>query len=294
MGISAGVVPNGDFVHPSGKTSYQKQEFKADVDIKPNEEGGPSSVTLSNIREVKAITVADGDDGDITTPAYPTFDITAVQLRLATGATVFIEVRPGDGIPLTPLTYNVNSLDKDPENGAVTFNAWDIRRSIIPPSAMLLFGANVSVIVVPSQDGLTLPYSCNSAFCRKVIGVISRQSGSETGKLTIAYASGGDAPGTANNDLVKFFLNLSGLIKRRVPVEIRAKRAGCKNVKRMIAYIDRVSVDGKRIELKISKKGLKSKGCAAKKAVDGFKNGEYELESIRWAWRKRLIAPGLF
>lgn len=48
----------------------------------------------------------------------------------------------------------------------------------------------------------------------------------------------------------------------------------------MIGIVVRVCVDVKRITLRISKKGLKSKGCAAKKAVDGFKEGVYQLQSI--------------
>jgi hypothetical protein len=278
MGISTGDAPIGPF--PSlGKT--QEQGFKADVDIKPNEEGGPSSVTLSNIREVKAITFADGDHGDIGTATYETFDITAVQLGLATGATVFIEVRPGDSIPLTPLTYTVNSLDKDPKTGAVTLNAWAIRRSLIPPSDMLLFGATVSVTMVAPAENTILQGACCVTW--------APNSNSETGKLTIAYASG-DAGGVNQIFHPAFLINLFGLIKRRVPVVIEGKRAGCKNVKTMIGFLDRICDDGKCIELRISKKGLKSKGCAAKKAVAGFKEGAYELQSIKPVRRGYFMA----
>jgi uncharacterized protein YjbI with pentapeptide repeats len=65
-------------------------------------------------------------------------------------------------------------------------------------------------------------------------------------------------------------------------IEIIAKRDGCKNAKTMIGIVVRVCVDVKRITLRISKKGLKSKGCAAKKVVAGFKEGAYQLESMRW------------
>jgi uncharacterized protein YjbI with pentapeptide repeats len=39
-------------------------------------------------------------------------------------------------------------------------------------------------------------------------------------------------------------------------------------------------VDGKRIKLRLSKKDLKSKGCAAKKAIDGFTSGVYKIISL--------------
>jgi hypothetical protein len=297
MGISRRDAPIGP-LPSSGKTIYQEQEFKADVGIKSREDARePWIVELSNIREVKAITFADGDAGAIATATYETFDITAVQIGLRMGANVSIQVKPRDG---TVLTYKVRSVHEDliTEPGAtgdkrcVIINAWAIRDlfPIDPPFSATFVDATVSVTILPALNQFSLSHwECRNDFrndlCLPIF--LNYNSNSETGKLTISDVSNGETPATpgilANNDLIAFLVNLSGLMRGKgLAVEIRAKRAGCNNVKTMIGIVDRICVDGKRIELRISKKGLKSKGCAAKKAVAGFTSDvAYELQSIK-------------
>jgi len=270
-----------------GKPNYQQQEFKADVEVKSSEDAGKICITLSNIRTVAATIVVAA--GAIATATYEKIDSVAVQIGLRMGENVILQVKPVDSG--TVLTYKVSSVhedpeDEDPETGYVTiFQARDTGGPAITPLSATFVDATVSVIVItePALNRFSLSHwECRNDF-RCQTAFYNSNSNSETGIITISDVSDGEAPATANNDLFAFLVNLSGLMrgKGRVPIIIRAKRAGCKNVKTMIGFLDRVCDDGKRIKLRISKKGLKSKGCAAKKAVDGFKcSGAYELQSM--------------
>ena len=256
---------------------YLEQWFKADVDIKLTADEQGFSVTLSNVEinneRIQVLTV--DHDGAIKRSAYQTFDTTAVQTALATGATSILKMRWVGGA--TSVAYKVNSVDEDPETGAVTLNAWNT--GVPTPTGSTagvgaFVGVTVSVTVVTPQDVEDFWPNCERQ-CQSMFTPSSSDSNSGTGILTISDVSDGEA-----SDKLEFIQNLSGLIKGRVPVLIRGKRAGCNNVKTMIGIVDRICVDGKRIELIISKKGLKSKGCAAKKAVAGFSSGAYQLQSI--------------
>ena len=256
---------------------YLEQWFKADVDIKLTADEQGFSVTLSNVEinneRIQVLTV--DHDGAIKRSAYQTFDTTAVQTALATGATSILKMRWVGGA--TSVAYKVNSVDEDPETGAVTLNAWNT--GVPTPTGSTagvgaFVGVTVSVTVVTPQDVEDFWPNCERQ-CQSMFTPSSSDSNSGTGILTISDVSDGEA-----SDKLEFIQNLSGLIKGRVPVLIKGKRAGCNNVKTMIGIVDRICVDGKRIELIISKKGLKSKGCAAKKAVAGFTSGAYQLQSI--------------
>jgi hypothetical protein len=251
---------------------YQDQWFKADVDIKPTADEKGFSVTLSNVEisnaRIQVLTV--DADGAIKRSRYRTLDITLVEIMLDIGGSVIVKVRPIGGP--TSVTYKVISVNKDLETGTSTLNAWVIDDDPIIPGTHLS-GASVAITTFPPQpDGvdslLDCDWHCRDAFIIKL---------SDSNYEIIEFD---DAGGRDQGDLVEALILFARLIKGRVPVQISAKRVGSKKTATMVGFLDRVCVDGRRIELKISKKGLKSKGCAAKKAVAGFKSGAYELLNI--------------
>ena len=255
---------------------FLEQVFKADVDIKPNEEGWPFSVTLSNIRDVKAITV--DPDGAIVTSLYRGFDTTAVQIASATGANLILQVKPENDISLI---YKVNSVDEDPVPGTLTLNAWNTGSPTAVVGAFV--GGRVSVTVFPhaAPPWWDFGLSFNNWFVAQ-----NNERNNERNNEMIVFATyeeNGDKsygiltfknPGAGGPSVVP------ASSKWGTPWVITGKSVGSKKTATMVGFLDRVCVDGRRIELKISKKGLKSKGCAAKKAVAGFKSGAYELLNI--------------
>ena len=249
---------------------YLDQEFKADVDIKPTADVKGFSVTLRNITKVTALTV--DHDGILATHFYPTFDNTAVQIASAMGATSILQVRPR--IRAASVTYKVISVDEDPETGAVALNAW---WNTGGPTADVgaLVDASVAVTVVPSIAapplvgwGLWFHDLAGAQNNEEVFATYKENWDKSYGTLTFKNpGAGGSVWGRA-------------LSNWEVPYLIRGKRVGSKKTATMVAFLDRVFVDGRRTRMRLSKKGLKSKGRAAKKAVAGFKSGEYELLNI--------------
>jgi hypothetical protein len=249
--------------------AFYQQCFEANVMITPSELHTKTvGITLSNIKTVNVTTT--DDDNFIHFNQYDMFDHTATKLGLLTGATVTVKVKTENG---DLLSYQVLSAIKDKRNedGILLFTAKAIGDRDI--GAQLFNAADVTVMIISvAWDKCEKYFGC-------VDGVQFDYNGS--GVLTISDAS--DSETQDNTKLIASLRTLSSLLRERVlAVEITARRAGCNNVKTMIGFLDRICVDGKSIELRISKKGLKSKGCAAKKAVAGFKcSGAYEGVSIR-------------
>lgn len=225
---------------------YQQQHLKADVGIIVVANTKTVDIKLSNIREIVATIIA---DGSIAPDRYKALDDTAIKLALIQGATVTVNVETESGDVL----YQVISARKDGEKYVVT-----AKENGEP--AGLLFNVNVDVNIYDFHVDLCFTYWCEQFF--------------KDTKSQYIPATGSDSAELVIENTLDRFPRIGDLFA------IEGKMPGFSNVETMVAIINGVCMDGKKTKLRLSKKGLKSKGCAAKKAVAGFKEGVYKIQSM--------------
>jgi uncharacterized protein YjbI with pentapeptide repeats len=236
------------------RAAYRQQSLKADIVIVrlyPDNEK-ICKLTLSDIKDVFYTTV---ENDEVVTDVFPGLDSTAINLALTKGGYVLLQV----GTAGETTIYQLFSLSNN-NNGGVVFIGVTVSQSGVVPGE--LKGASVTVTMYGFDPCFT--YWCPGDRFFKDTKCEFVPTDSNSGELIFHH----DTP-------------ISDVPVINSVIEIIAKRDGCKNAKTMIGIVVRVCVDVKRITLRISKKGLKSKGCAAKKVVAGFKNGAYQLESIQ-------------
>jgi hypothetical protein len=237
------------------RAAYRQQSLKADIVIVrlyPDNEK-ICKLTLSDIKDVFYTTV---ENDEVVTDVFPGLDSTAINLALTKGGYVLLQV----GTAGETTIYQLFSLSNN-NNGGVVFIGVTVSQSGVVPGE--LKGASVTVTMYGFDPCFT--YWCPGDRFFKDTKCEFVPTDSNSGELIFHH----DTP-------------ISDVPVINSVIEIIAKRDGCKNAKTMIGIVVRVCVDVKRITLRISKKGLKSKGCAAKKVVAGFKEGAYQLESMRW------------
>jgi hypothetical protein len=236
---------------------YQQQHLKADVGIVGIVAANTKTVDikLSNIREIAATIIA---DGSIAPDRYKALDDTAIKLALIQGATVTVNVETESGDVL----YQVISARKDGKKYVMTAKAIGVQpaRGTI---AIALFNVNVDVTTYDFDlcDTVYWSWFCDNPFLKDTKSQYIPATGSDSAELVI------------ENTLDRF-PRIGDLFA------IEGKIAGFSNVETMVGIINGVCMDGKKTKLRLSKKGLKSKGCAAKKAVAGFKEGVYKIQSM--------------
>lgn len=230
---------------------YQQQHLKADVVIEPHSATKTVEIVLKNIGGVAA-TIID-TDGAIVPYRYKALDYTAIQLALTQGATVTVNVETEQG----PVLYQVLSARKDGENYVI------IAKAIGEQPAIGQSFLNVNVDV--TMYDYDIPDLCFTYFCDWFF---------KDTKSQYIPATGSDSAELVIEKTLDRFPRIGGLFA------IEGKMAGFSNVETMVGIINGVCMDGKKTKLRLSKKGLKSKGCAAKKAVAGFKEGVYKIQSM--------------
>jgi uncharacterized protein YjbI with pentapeptide repeats len=257
---------------------YTRQSLRADFVVEPYTDNEKiCKLTLSDIGDVFCTTV---ENDKVVTDVCPRLDFTAINLALTKGRHVLLQVEMAG----ETLVYQIFSVNNNNNGRYLIGRAIDSQPGRVVPGEFK--GASVTVTMYDDDPCFTywcFPY-CNRwcdyhlwSFKDKKCEFVSIDS--DSGELSFHH----DTPISDVPELG--FLGINSV------VEIRAKRDGCKNAKTMIGIIVRVCDDGKRIKLRISKKGLKSKGCAAKKVVDGFKEGVYQLQSIQSVLDARSAHP---
>jgi uncharacterized protein YjbI with pentapeptide repeats len=236
------------------RASYTQQHCQADIVIEPYPDKKTVKLTLSNIGNVST-TILDNNDGVVVTEEYQELDSTAIKLALTRGEHVLLQVGERGRI------FQIFSVSKN-NNGIIILRAIVSQPIVVADE---LKGASVTVTTYGFDHACDyLDHGCNDHWFYKDKKCEFVSIDSKSGDLIFDH----DTPAL-------------GIPEINSLVVIQGKRDGSNKIKTMIGFLDRIWVDGKRIKFRISKKGLKSKGCAAKKAVDGFKNGEYQLQSMR-------------
>ena len=250
---------------------YTQQHCQADIVIAPYPDEKIVKLTLSNIGKVFCTTV---ENDDVVTEEYKELDSTAINLALAGNVKVLIKV--------DAFTYEV-ILESNNNKGNDLFIA---RATGSQPGDYLvdpLKGASVTVTMYGFD------HECDYLTCSPALEFDDawyKDTNSEFvsidsnhAELTLQHR----APGLTT---IKPFHHhtpwavLSHAAGSKKLFVIEGKRAGSNKLETMVAYIHRICVDGKRIKLRLSKKDLKSKGRAAKKAIDGFTSGVYKIISL--------------
>jgi hypothetical protein len=212
--------------------------------------------------------------GDLKVDEYPIVDTTAIELGLASGSSVLLQIGASDETPA--LTCKVLSVHKDPEPGAGALTLTVSGDGGAP--GMQLYPASVIVIVVPSIAapsvlgwGLQF-HDWDGAQNNEMFGLATYEENQDKSSGIITFNNPGAGSPT--------FIWSPASSKLGTPWLIMGKRVGSKKTETMVCYIRSYKAAGNKIELRLSKKGLKSKGCAAKKAVAGFNSGEYRIQNI--------------
>ena len=241
---------------------YTQQHCQADIVIEPHLDEKTVNIILSNIGKVFCTTV---ENDDVVPDEYQALDSTVINIALVRNATVLMKVNV--------FTYEVFSASNDNKD----IHSFIARATGSQPGGLGLAGpfkgASVTVTMYDYDcyPGLCCTYWCDNRFFKDTKSQYIPVTGSDSAELVI------------ENNTLDLFPIISDLFA------IEGNRAGSNKLETMVAYIHRICVDGKRIKLRLSKKGLKSKGCAAKKAIDGFTSGVYKIQSMY-----RVISTSLF
>ena len=251
---------------------YLEQSFKARVGFDISEAAELIEGTLFNIKISDIVGYVDATytdaAGDLKVDEYPKMDTTAVKIGLLMGANVLVQIGQIDGLKLA---YKVLSVHKDPEPdaGALTFTVRGHSDWVTPESFV---GASVAITMFPSIPTPSLwfhDWGWTGVQNNEMIVLATYEENQDKSYGILTFNNPG-AGGT-------IFVPSS---KSVVPYLITGKRVGSKKTATMVGFLDRVCVDGRRTRMRLSKKGLKSKGNFAKKAVAGFKSGEYRIQNI--------------
>ena len=249
---------------------YLRQSFKARVvgsDVRPRSAETLFNIKISDIVGYVDATYTDAA-GDLKVDEYPRMDTTAIDLGLTSGSSVLLQIGQIDGAG-RKLAYKVLSLSKDPEPGAgaLTFTVSG------DGGAPGVHPVSVAVTVVPPIAAGPLQFhdwwGWSGAQNNEMIEFATYEENWDKSSAVITFNN----PDTGG----PIFVPSS---KSVVPYLITGKRVGSKKTATMVGFLDRVCVDGRRTRMRLSKKGLKSKGNFAKKAVAGFTSGEYRIQSI--------------
>ena len=253
---------------------YLEQSFKARVGFDISEAAELIEGTLFNIKISDIVGYVDATytdaAGDLKVDEYPKMDTTAVKIGLLMGANVLVQIGQIDGLKLA---YKVLSVHKDPEPdaGALTFTVRGHSDWVTPESFV---GASVAITMFPSIPTPSLwfhDWGWTGAQNNEMFVFATYKENQDKSSAIIAFN---------NPDTGGPIWGFPASSKSVVPLLITAKSVGSKKTATMVGFLDRVCVDGRRTRMRLSKKGLKSKGCAAKKAVAGFSSGEYRIQSI--------------
>ena len=233
---------------------YTQQHCQADIVIEPHLDEKTVKIILSNIGKVFCTTV---ENDDVVTDEYQRLDSTSINLALVGNATVLMK--------MDVFTYEVFSASNDNKD----IHSFIARATGSQPGGGLvgLFkGASVTVTMYGFDHECDyLDHGCNDHRFYKDTNSEFVSIDSNSGDLFLHFQHETPIP-------ILPYPNTLFIIE--------GNRAGSNKLETMVAYIHRICVDGKRIKLRLSKKGLKSKGCAAKKAIDGFTSGVYKIQSM--------------
>ena len=257
-----------------GRMGFLSQSCEADIKLTSTGKG--MEVTLNNyIGRVNIISVlsdwpiqGDPASNELAEKSYPSVDLTAIKLAIEMGGRywpVVMKVETRDG---KKMTCKLTGASKDKKTGKETF-------SVKPFSGLLPFGAFIGVrieflgrsIAEPAL-GIGLP---------ALPGVLD---------LPVAPASWDAANQKLilprDNDHDHLFAQvLNSAIVNKRPVVVVAMRDGSTKKEKMVRCVSSYKVDGNNIELGLSRKGLKSKGNFAGRALTGFSSGNYTIPSIQ-------------
>lgn len=274
---------------------YLEQSFRARVvgsDIRPRSADALFNIKISDIvRGVDAFCIDAA--GDLKVDEYPIVDTTAIELGLASGSSVLLQIGASDETPA--LTCKVLSVHKDPEPGAGALTLTVSGDGGVDTETFFV-DASVSVIVVPSIAAPPLWLANNftkgwaGAQNNEIFGLATYEKNRDKSFGIITFNNPGAGSPT--------FIWSPASSKLGTPWLIMGKRVGSKKTETMVCYIRSYKAAGNKIELRLSKKCLKGSGCAAKKAVAGFKSGEYRIQSIYpvqgGVWLNSSNPPGVF
>ena len=273
---------------------YLQQRLRARVvgsDIRPRSADALFNIKISDIVGGVVATYTDAA-GDPKVDEYPIVDTTAIELGLTSGSSVLLQIVSTDETPA--LTCKVLSVHKDGVDGGATTLTVSGDGGV--DTETFFVDASVSVTVLPSTAppswGFGLSFSdWTGAQNNEKIWLATYEENQDKSSGTLTFNNPGAGPGAG---LGAF----PASSKLGTPWLIMGKRVGSKKTETMVCYIRSYKAAGNKIELRLSKKCLKGSGCAAKKAVAGFKSGEYRIQSIYpvqgGVWLNSSNPPGVF
>ena len=237
---------------------YTQQHCQADIVIETYLDEKTVKITLSNIGKVFCTTV---ENDDVVTDECPGLDNTAINLALVGNVKVLMKV--------DAFTYEIFSASND-NKGNDLFIA---RANDSQPSDGFIPFKGASVTVTTFDYDPCFPYWCNPG---------ERLWSFKDTKFRYIQGDSGSAQLVFDNELQNRDVSPQNRdVSPQMGIYvIEGKRDGSNKIETMVALIDGVCMDGKKTKLRLSKKGLKSKGCAAKKAIDGFTSGVYKIMSL--------------
>ena len=273
---------------------YLQQRLRARVvgsDVRPRSADALFNIKISDIVGGVVATYTDAA-GDPKVDEYPIVDTTAIELGLASGSSVLLQIVSTDETPA--LTCKVLSVHKDGVDGGATTLTVSGDGGV--DTETFFVDASVSVIVVPSIAAPPLWLANNftkgwtGAQNNEMFGLATYEKNRDKSFGIITFNNPGAGSPT--------FIWSPASSKLGTPWLIMGKRVGSKKTETMVCYIRSYKAAGNKIELRLSKKCLKGSGCAAKKAVAGFKSGEYRIQSIYpvqgGVWLNSSNPPGVF
>ena len=238
---------------------FLSQSCEADIGVTPA--GKDMTIQLNKyignvdiLRALLPFQATGSTSNELEEKSYQRFDLTAIRLAIGTGEHLAIKVGTRDG---KKMTYELTGASKDKKTGKEIFSVKAVSGSLLPALRAItgarieILGGSIAVLALPD--------------------------------LPIPTATWDDAKQNLiiqwDNDYYAKVLNYA--IANKEPVAIEAMRAGSTKKEKMVIYVSSYKVSGNNIELRLSKKGLKSKGEFAGNAVDGFSSGKYTIQSIQ-------------